>query len=111
MDSPSDKRPVTSPFDPFLLPFLEHVAALSHGYSPVADDHTIAAALDWEPEFVSAVYSSARGHGMLEPFRSKQARGRPRWRLSPEGANWVLTHRTARPRGPSASTEPGQRDQ
>lgn len=93
MSTRTSDAPPSSPLDPYFAPFLEHVATLASGYSPLSHDRQIAEALAWEPEFVSVVYTSARARGMLEPFRSKEARGRNRWRLSPRGARWVLDRR------------------
>ena len=83
----------SSPLDPYFAPFLEQVATLASGYSPLSHDRQIAEALAWETEFVSVVYTSARARGMLEPFRSRESRGRYRWRLSPRGARWVRDRR------------------
>ncbi len=102
MTARDGERPPSSPLDPFFAPFLEHVATMENGYSPLSHDRRIAEALAWETEFVAVVYTSARARGMLEPFRSKETRGRYRWRLSPRGAQWVLECRAgAAPAGQS----------
>ncbi len=90
--SSTERPPVArmpSPLDPFLRPFLERVAALGDGYSPVSHAPAIAAALGWPPAFVDAVFTSARAQGLLEPFRARSARGRNRWRVSGHGAAWL----------------------
>ncbi|MDP9365001.1 MAG: hypothetical protein M3Q10_12380 [Chloroflexota bacterium] len=83
-----------SPLDPFIVPFLRELAVLEDGYAPAAHGPKIAATLDWPPAFCEAVFASARGRGMVEPYRTRGARGRARWRVSSRGSVW-LTARDA----------------
>ena len=84
-----------SPLDPFLGPFLRELGTLAEGYAPASHGPKVAASLDWPPAFCEAVFASARGRGMLEPFRAKGARGRARWRVSNRGILWLSAHEVA----------------
>ena len=94
MSPPDRQRAATtevrpSPLDPFLRPFLDEVAAREDGFSPMSHGAAAAAAQGWPPSFTEVLFTSARGRGLIEPFRSAAARGRPRWRLSTRGAAWL----------------------
>ena len=78
-----------SPLDPFLDPFLRAIGALPEGYAPASHGKRVAAALDVPPAFAEALFASARARGLLEPYRVRQARGRPRWRVSARGRRWL----------------------
>jgi hypothetical protein len=87
-DSP--KRPApASPFDPYVRPFLAELGRLPEGYAPVAGRDAVAAALDWEPAFAEAVFTSARARGLVEPVWGRGPRNRNRWRVSRKGRRWL----------------------
>lgn len=83
--------PPPSPLDPFLAPFLHQIEEHRDGYAPASHASAVAAALDWPPAFADALFTSARARGMLEPLRTRGARGRNRWCVSARGTTWLLT--------------------
>jgi hypothetical protein len=83
-----------SPLDGYLVGFLDCLAALPDGFSPAGDAAAVAQRVDVLPEFVDALFVSARTRGLIEPFRSKNSRGRYRWQVSNRGRAW-LAGRTA----------------
>lgn len=89
-DDVTDLSP-PSPLDPFLRPFLREVEGMADGYAPISGGTNVALALDWPSAFCEAIFASARGRGMIEPFRARGARGRPRWRVSTRGRLWLDT--------------------
>jgi len=84
-----------SPLDPFLGPFLKELGTLAEGYAPASHGPKVAETLDWPPAFCEAVFASARGRGLLEPYRARGARGRARWRLSSRGTVWLSAQEMA----------------
>ncbi len=78
-----------SPLDPFLAQFLRCLHDLPEGFSPIADAERVADACAVDPAFVEALFVSARTRGLIEPFRSKGARGRYRWKVSRRGEHWL----------------------
>ena len=89
MTDQSGRTSPPSPLDPFLGEFLRRVMDLTDGYAPLSHGRAIAAALDWPPAFVEALFTSARTRGLLEPLRTRSTRGRSRWRVSARGRAWV----------------------
>ncbi len=83
----------TSPLDPYLIQFLQHVAELDSGYSPASHTRAIAERSGLLSPFVEALFTSARARALIEPFRSPRARGRTRWRLSARGRALLATVR------------------
>jgi hypothetical protein len=81
-----------SPLDAFLARFLDSLAGLPDGFSPTVDAEVVAMHVDVLPAFVDALFVSARTRGLIEPFRSKNARGRYRWHVSSRGRAWLAVH-------------------
>lgn len=81
--------PPPSPLDGFLEAFLRQIRDLPDGYAPVSSARAIAASFDWPPAFAEALFTSARGRGLLEPYRARGARGRVRWQVSARGRKWL----------------------
>jgi len=79
----------TSPLDDFLARFLRALDRLSDGFSPIADAEHVADACAVAPPFVEALFVSARTRGLIEPFRSRGAKGRYRWKVSARGNTWL----------------------
>ena len=78
-----------SPLDGFLEPFLRQIRDLPDGYAPASHGRVIAASFDWPPAFADALFVSARGRGLLEPYRARGARNRARWQISTRGRLWL----------------------
>lgn len=107
MADPTRDPSPPSPLDPFLRPFLRAVEGMADGYSPISGGSAVAADLGWPPAFSEAVFASARGRGMVEPYRARGARGRARWRVSSRGAAWLAAGEgIAEVAALSAETEP-----
>ena len=94
-----------SPLDAFVAGFLRSLDQLPDGYSPVVDAASVAEACEVVPAFVEALFVSARTRGLIQPFRSKGAKGRYRWQVSSRGHKWLA----ARSEG-GQRTEPERTD-
>lgn len=89
MSARSAKPQPASPLDGFLDRFLRGLEQLPDGFSPIADAERIADACSLTPAFVDALFVSARTRGLIEPFRSRSAKGRYRWKVSGRGKGWL----------------------
>src|SRR5688572_28788960 len=94
-----------SPLDAYLAPFLNSLTAMPDGFSPTVDSASVAQQVEVLPDFVDALFVSARTRGLIEPFRAKNARGRFRWQVSHRGRVW-LAARLASPPIPASLGEP-----
>lgn len=92
MSSPPQPNQATSPFDPFLAPFLREVARLDTGFSPTAHGPAIADQLGVEVAFVEALATSARRRRLIEPFYAPAHRNSMRWRISGRGTAFLAEH-------------------
>ena len=89
MSARSAKPQPASPLDGFLDRFLRCLEHLPDGFSPIADSARVADDCSLVPAFVDALFVSARTRGLIEPYRSKGARGRYRWKVSGRGRGWL----------------------
>jgi hypothetical protein len=91
MSARSDNIQPPSPLDDFLARFLRCLGRLPDGFSPIADGQRVANECGLVPEFVEALFVSARTRGLIEPFRARGAKGRYRWKVSGRGDRWLAT--------------------
>lgn len=84
-----------SPFDPFLFAFLEYLQHHTATFSPTSPRSVArtAEALDLQPALVEALFTSARGRGLVRPARA--AGGRARWEISRKGREFLAGYPVA----------------
>ena len=83
--TPREQPP--SALDAFLREFLVAVAGTSGGYRPVADGPRVAAEHGWPDAFSQALFDSAQGRKLIEPFNPRP--NLTRWRVSRRGREWI----------------------
>lgn len=90
-----------SPLDGHLTTFLQLVEELGDGYRPIAHAAVLAERGGWQPAFSTALFDSARGRRLIEPYQPR--RNVTRWRLSQRGRDWLAERIPSREGDPSSS--------
>ncbi|CAA9543520.1 MAG: hypothetical protein AVDCRST_MAG70-314 [uncultured Thermomicrobiales bacterium] len=91
---PSHHHP-PSALDEFLRLFLTSLASRPDGYRPAADGAALAAEHGWPEAFSQAMFDSAFGRRLIEPYQPRPKL--VRWRISRRGREWLADATTAEP--------------
>lgn len=78
-----------SPFDPYLFAFLDYLQHHASTFSPTSPRSVARAAeaMELQPALIEALFTSARGRGMVRPARAPG--GRARWEVSRKGREFL----------------------
>lgn len=91
-----------SALDEFLRPFLVSLASRPDGYRPAMDGAALAAEHGWPEAFSQAMFDSAFGRRLIEPYQPRPKL--VRWRVSRRGREWLADASTAEPPVVGAAT-------
>ncbi|MEJ7762301.1 MAG: hypothetical protein WKF80_05855 [Thermomicrobiales bacterium] len=92
-------RPASA-LDEFLRLFLASVQRQTDGYRPVLDGPRLATEHGWPEAFSQALFDSAFGRRLIEPYQPRPKL--VRWRVSRRGREWLADGRSIDP--PSTAT-------
>ena len=81
--------PTPSALDEFLRLFLRSVEGQPDGYRPVLDGPRLASEHGWPEAFSQALFDSAFGRRLIEPYQPRPKL--VRWRVSRRGREWLAT--------------------